>query len=365
MAASTTMYQNNNPATTTERRAAKTRLNGIDVVRVVAAYAVVALHTETHRLFSSAGLEWLAMTLTTACAFAVPFYFAAAGFFLGKSWSYHSDHSVLVMKRIRRLLAIFAAWAAIYAIFPFDWNKVLLSEGPYGMAAAGLKQLTERIAASPLASIISGGNAPHLWFISALMMSYALIYLVIRLRIERLAMLAGILLYEWAVIALTNLYPGVPYPIIGARTFLIGFLPTYCGWKLGRGDWTAMSYGKSLCLLTASIGLHLAESLYWTQVAGIEIVDNGYFTTTWMSGVSALMLAIGIAKGNSYQQVANLSVFTLGIYLIHPLFIPVTHGLLKRIGYYAVDLWTPLVFALSLGASWVILKIKWISWTIK
>ena len=129
-----------------------------DYLRIFAAFGVVYMHTAAGILRESVSFDWELINILTSLAFtAVPLFFMMSGYLLLSS-ERTKDISVLLKKRLPRLIVPLAAWTVV---------AVLLN-------CYRLGQLNISGIVSGLLSALSEPAAVHFWFLYTLIAMYAL-----------------------------------------------------------------------------------------------------------------------------------------------------------------------------------------------
>ena len=131
----------------------KLRLTGIDLLRGIATYAVVILHSDEGIVVEPPG--WAAVVQFSG--FAVPF-FLATSFYLATDRLYVSDRPSNLKLRLTRLLIPYGFWSIIYIL-----QKIV----KYALKNDFDKLL--ELFQDPIALIFFGGAAFHLYFLPLLL----------------------------------------------------------------------------------------------------------------------------------------------------------------------------------------------------
>ncbi|MEO6598797.1 MAG: acyltransferase [Polyangiaceae bacterium] len=341
---------------------ADTRLASIEVMRVVSAFAIVGIHTTPplSGLLGRLGLARVSAVGADLYRFSVPFFLASAGYFLGCAQLDESKARRAITKRVTRLMWIFLFWALVFNVVPLDWHKELFLRGPLGMVQHQLGVQYEAWRAAPVSFAFEGGGGFHLWFLSALATAYALIGLAQRLGFARWLLPLAVLLYVWSVVSLAyapcwNFT--VPEPPLGAYSVNAALLPVVAGWKLGRREWRAPTLTAAL-LVTAVAGAASVFELWGvSHLFGVP-KDRGWVFSTWLLGLGVLLIAIARPNLGRGSWLAQLGKYTLGIYLLHPLFDAPAFSIAARLPF-GPDLVTLTVFALALVATVVVSRLSW------
>lgn len=139
------------------------RWNSLDCLKGLSCLAVVLIH------YNFPGN--LGLAVKAACRFAVPVFFCVSGFFLAPN---QEISEVKLLKKLRHILKILLASGLFYAFFAVAWNVVT-------NPAWNWKQFSGNTLLAPKIVKFFLTNDPflysHLWFMLALVYSYAAILL--------------------------------------------------------------------------------------------------------------------------------------------------------------------------------------------
>lgn len=265
--------------------------------RIVAAYLILLMHQQF----------WVTGAFLGGVKnAAVPLFAAMAGYLVWKD-----DGKVMLGKKVRRVLAPYLIWAVIY----FVVNNVLMD--------VMIKK--ESFVTPGLSSWLLGGLAVHLWFLPCLFMAFVLTGLVMMLKRGWLRMLfvVGLLVLGIASQAL----PGE------TSATLSGYGRIYAGRLL-----IYFMLGVLLKMFYAHIH---ATGL---RVGGLLLVlaGLGNLAFVWWDGltwrpmalvIGVMMLAVGVGELKVPRWVDMLAKATMGIYLVHLLFVSAANFGLAKFGY--------------------------------
>ncbi|PZP55842.1 MAG: hypothetical protein DI586_05620, partial [Micavibrio aeruginosavorus] len=271
---------------------------GIDACRVFAFACVVILHS-----FQPLGHDPEAGTvLTQFCRWAVPFFFLTTGYFLGFSKLSTIDG---VWKLIRRLAPIMVFWLFVYMVF---FGKLYALKRPDVL----------------LSYILTGGPAFHLWFISALGISAAGVYLMRGFGWAGL-MAVGIALYLLGLAfgpyrELLSL-PEIPWQGTFKTRWgpFLGYILVATGYYLGRTQ-IKLSMETGLLMALTGLAFQFIEG-YSLWFAGKNFVPYDYLAGTALFGFGTFVMALNAGNSKFMQAVAKYGPVTLGAYCIHLFFI--------------------------------------------
>ncbi|HTA94073.1 MAG TPA: acyltransferase [Polyangiaceae bacterium] len=340
-----------------------TRLIGIDTLRVLSAFAVVGIHTNPPlpTLLHCLGLGVLSTIGAQLYRFSVPFFFASGGYFLGRSQLKEESGYAVIEKRVKRLLWIFLFWSLVFVIIPLDWHKEVLRFGPLGMVEHSVSTYARAWVAAPFYETF-GGSAYHLWFISALASAYVLVGLARRLGLASVILPLAVVLYVWGVFS--SVYTpcwqalfGAPPPRVLGLHFAL--LPVVAGWKLGSGAWRVPSFRVALLITGLAAALSIVELWGVTHYFGTPRETSWVFST-WLFGLGALLIALARPRLGHGTRLPQLAKYTLGIYVLHPIFVNPVASIAARLPFGA-DLATPVVFTLTLLLTALLNRSRWLA----
>ena len=198
----------------------KQRNNSIDIFRYVCALMVVAIHAHP---FCELGVNADFFFSTLLPRIAVPFFFAASGYFYIKKLESGTERCF--SRYLKRIITTYALWIVIYFIFTF-------CKGGY----SALKWF----AVSSVYNFFVKGSYYHFWFFPALIISVCLITVFYKMNLKKLLLPVSMLLYIIGCIGcayhkigvqiplLRDLYESEYFTII-RRIFMMGFPFFACG----------------------------------------------------------------------------------------------------------------------------------------
>jgi len=317
----------------------KVRIAGIDGMKTVAILAVVLLHSPIELPAIAPFLPDTGAIITNFCRFAVPFFFIASGYFIRRAFQPGTTVEAVIFPRLRRLALIFLVWSIVFAVIPADWNSHLKNEGLIGTLRFQLMETLTLAQTSPHLLWLRGTGS-HLWFLSALITSAAIVGLLVRGRQEKLILPLGALLFVWSVLggAYAETALGLPTFGIGCWSPLYSTVFVGLGWYLGSHaicPWTAKT---AYLLLGLGAILHQVEPYVAWRVWDVryDFAGGGFFSSV-VFGLGAFLVAWCHPHPKVPPIVIKMGTYTLGIYLLHPLLVGSCHGIVRRI-------WEPLCY---------------------
>ena len=199
----------------------KQRNNSIDIFRYVCALMVVAIHAHP---FCELGVNADFFFSTLLPRIAVPFFFAASGYFYIKKLESGAERCF--SQYLKRIVTTYALWSVIYFIFTF-------CKGGY----SALKWF----AVSSVYNFFVKGSYYHFWFFPALIISVCLITVFYKMNLKKTAaarinatlynrLYRLCVLQDWRSdsVASGSLRIGIFYDY--QKNFYDG-IPVFCMWK--------------------------------------------------------------------------------------------------------------------------------------
>ncbi|MFM5856758.1 acyltransferase family protein [Aeromonas rivipollensis] len=268
------------------------RISSIECGRVLAILAVMTIHLSPFSnpfdptLWDGTPYLWLGAVINQLCRFAVPLFFLCAGYFLQPALAAGKPMAV-ALRYCRPLLGLWLAWSLFYLLVPF--NPVAAMTEGYLTSMAGQWQMQ---LGDPLNAWWVGGMI-HLWFLPALMLAVLLLALCWRVRLPRLALVAGALLYGLALIG------GSYGPLLGGEWALLtrngpffSLLFVALGAELRLRGWQPDAR-RSALLMVAGMGLYALEAAGLLRFAAVPLNRHDFLlgSLPWALGLFGLLLA--------------------------------------------------------------------------
>lgn len=306
-------------------QAPKPNLFFIDLLRCVAAIAVVAIHVlgpwrELFGLVSES--QWLAaVSYNSLSRWAVPIFFMITGALLisqqmADPRPFNCNH--YIKRRVAKVVLPFLTWSLIYALIGgFD----------------GITWYSEQT----LTILGQANHQPtwyHLWFFYQFIPVYFLIPLLVPLLKRLSEQQIKLLIYAWFTLTLIN---WLDVPSFLRQPFLLysGYL--LLGWYLINRD-----NRQDISLWLWAGGAMLVFNVFGTWQLSHEHGRYAIFFMGYENFNTAIIAAMIFVLAQAYaneitgkirQGVSLISRYSLGIYLIHPLFLLPIRSI--EAGYYA------------------------------
>ncbi len=332
----------------------------IDILRILAAFGVVGLHISA----SVAGFQpsvnsanwWIGNIYASLSRWSLPFFVMISGGLLIKTSAY-ANMEYFYRRRINKIFIPLVAWTVFYLVYRYCQEPL------------SLRQIAT--------AIIAGIPYYHLWYIymiAGLYIFCPIISLVVdKLERKHLLVFTTASLIAMSLENIVNIKYGS-----GAQTFFFKFIPFVGYFIVGKLiiekrvslekiiilvfifllSSTAIACGTGL-LLKLGLGEVSWKIMYWYLNPFVIIQSIALFI------VLNSLLYSSLRMSNKFlSRIADL---TLGVYLVHPVFIEVYSKLGLKPFYHPlcmVPLLTVVVFFSSVVFSYVISKIPVINKTI-
>jgi len=298
------------------------RITSIDLFRIWAIIAVVAIHTVPFTSLQNLGAAFTVVVavLDLVLRFAVPFFFITSGYFYGKSLLRGESPLHALLRYIRPLAVMFLAWSFIYAL-TVDWAQVDWTTGVLEPFRAHFLTTMRQVLHHPLRFVIYG-TMPHLWFLPALILSLTLVTAFVLCRTERLVVLAALALYILGLSGGAYLYTslGLRTPASAMGPLLFAFIFVAAGFRLACFENVSVKFAVVLVLAGYAL-LVIEATLLWDLFRiGVSKASNHYLLGELPYGVGVFFLARTARSFGPERWVEFLASLTPGIYLAHLLF---------------------------------------------
>ncbi|MDJ1471568.1 acyltransferase [Xanthocytophaga flava] len=348
--------------TSTLTTSAKRTYNGIDLMKFLAAFLVISIHTRPFYDIHPV-LGFLFENIITRVA--VPFFFISSGFlFFTKvlETSSVSEQRKLLVGFLKRILVLYLLWTLIY--LPYDLYFIYKKK--HDLVATLLTYLQR---------LLLWGSHFHLWYLLSLMYCTVIVYFFVEIKRFRTLLAVGILLYLTGLLGDT--YHGLlnPDTLLGKMYAFYNYyfdttrnLIFFGSIFLALGAmiaWYRPAFNRTqLVLYIILFGLlYLAEALL-IQHHDLALEYNMYlFLVPLVTFLFLWFRKLYFAFLTPY--VGWLRTLSLGMYCSHGIFMTVVFYVFDKLGM-SVDQYSTLFFIgvtlLSLCLSWLMAhsKNKWI-----
>jgi len=245
------------------------------------------------------------------------FFFVISGFFWGRKVQCGQGQSYTIYN-LKRFVFLFAVWSLIY-LTPYNFTQ-LIEHGILGPIKCTYWYLLD-LSSRPMTFLFQGTKV-HLWFFMGMICSLLISYLFVVKEYKKTIMLVSFILYFIGLLG--KAYADTPFgfytdfntrngPFFGTVFFVTGyFLSAY------KPDTSWFLLG--LFMFSAGILIHFSELyILWINFQVLPIHD--FLFGTYFIGVGFSLIALSDHKIMRNKQLSMLGKYTLGIYLVHYIFV--------------------------------------------
>ena len=213
------------------------RINSIDIVRMVAAILVIAIHTQAIMWFSDRANGNIQILTRVA----VPFFFCTSGYFLQKG--YVRKGCSAIATSIWKVFRLYVALSIMYFALIFLQNPALL----------------HRVKKWMLIDFLFNGSYYHLWYMVGVIYSMVMIYLICKFKLTKALLPLAVFCYAVGLLGTSYYGIGSRLPIMSTlfdsrwflsvrRIFLMGFPFTALGWIISE-EKLKLRIPRNICCL--------------------------------------------------------------------------------------------------------------------
>lgn len=294
----------------------------IDQLRILSCLAVVFIHVtgDSYNRFTSPTLGewWLANIVNGTARAAVPIFVMISGALMKES---DCEPTYFYRKKAMRLLPVILGWTSLYAFF----DIFVLGISPKDVAVTAISK---------------GFVYLHLWYLTMLVFLLAFAPFLARYKYSFSGGKRGQLMLLWICIATISFDWVVEIlcrinlvPFTGWTRTFVEFIPYFLlGLLLSGPNPVRPAFRAGYYLLAATVGCWIAN---YTACRFFGIVEDTMPLANRSPFVMAVAVTVfllvrkGIAFGRSSVCLHALADASLGIYLLHPLFIWLFRRLLR------------------------------------
>ena len=327
----------------------KTREYAFDILRVISMIMVIIIHI-ANVYFRSYGMistksYLISLIFNTICRVSVPIFFMISGSLL-LDRSFNKEKYI---KRVLKYIVLIVVWDIIYLVWEYFYLGVTYDK---------------------LYMLIIDPYRAHLWFLYTILVLYAIQPLLKLIMNKSNNVVKIILLTVWIILSLASMinpyvakfftiFSYIGYFIIGK--YLYDFIKKY----------DLRKYNISLVLImiicfSISIWMNYSLSIKLNQFYNLFFAYRTPFIM--ISSFALYVLIISNYRKDSLNKfITGLSDLSLGVYLIHGIFLDVTvkifiySSINSLIG---IPVFTVIIFVLSIISTIIIKKIKYLNYKI-
>lgn len=305
------------------------RYEGLDMLRGLAAFVVVLIHTQA--LPNDAVKALLLDLLSPANAvFAI-----MAGFFMLEGLRKRAEARAWLTSRLQRLVLPYLLWTAFYLLLNVGFDA--LSHKPSSFVFSDWRFWW--------GVLFCGGGATHLWFLPTLFYAQCLLFMVWVTGRKRLSEEALLAFYAWVGVCVLCIYPLIETPYLRKVAFMIGYV-FLGGVPIIVAPFLAVQRSRLIGLM-AVVLLSLGVLRLLANYGNNNIVLDMLRAVSWVLLARAVWLRVPV------KFFASAGDCSMGIYLIHIVFVSGAPVLLRAAGVFATGSAQTLVVAVAAFlASW-------------
>lgn len=300
------------------------RNDTIDFIKFFAIFLVVCIHTAPFSTYQKGDLdgEDINFIINVFARWGVPYFFVVSGYLLAQNLVPLSQKGSYLKKYLQKNIRLLVSWSLFFFLYDLILTafKSILLGLPIKVEMS--KYLGSVFRSSNLYYGINEGTSYHLWYLASLI--WAMITLFIFIKMNKVKLLLGISLILHLIGLLGQSYAPLHSITWDTRDGLFFGL-----FYVTLGFYVSTQFRSMKLKPQVWIILFLLLSLF--QVFEGELVvshlkgiwGNYYFFTI---PTTVTLLFIVHTKRNVYHRFVNkLGANSVGIYVIHPFFISVSH----------------------------------------
>lgn len=286
----------------------------VDTIRGVAILSILFIHCKPFYALSPN----VDLYINQVSRFAVPFFFIISGYYWAKKSLNQKNILRIAFKSVKRIGLIFFIWSLVYLLpaNPFE----LLNNHPTQTIKV-IYWNSVRALAHP-SKLLAEGTAPHLWFLSTLIVlitTTSIFQVTHKLKYlgaaSAIAYILGLLSgpYSHSEIGIGDIGILSSGPLFGAAFYLTGF---FLYSTKPNNYW---KYAGFLLFIVGTLS-HIYES-YYCHDKWDESLYQSQLIGTYFAGLGASLISLSTRIELSYINYNTFGKKILGIYLTHLLFV--------------------------------------------
>lgn len=300
------------------------RNDHLDLFKTISIFSVIIIHS---KLFANQLTNEPTMAtafVNQACRFAVPYFFIVSGYFLTNKLKQKNYQFSDLLNRLKPLGLIFLIWSAIYIILPLNVQS-LIEHGYIKTTYWKCYVIIE----SPI-KILFSGTQSQLWFIPALICSQIFVFGIYRYK-KNIILPIAFILFVLGVLggAYQTTSIGIHLPFDTRNGICFASIFIVLGILLKQAQ-VNVSMTKALLITLAGFVGQLIESSYLYRYYDVPPTSIDFVFSTLPFGLGVMLLALS-PTAFSQRYLSRLGQHTLGIYLIHMVFVillrPLSHSM--------------------------------------
>lgn len=336
------------------------RNKSVDVIRVIAIFAVVVIHTRPfpHGFFNI-GIDFnVGDLLNQISRFAVPFFFVISGYYWASKFTDSESSFNFSIKMAKRISKLFLAWSLIY-LLPTNIAEAL-SHGMLGPIKVIYWNIYDAIY-HPMTTLMQGTKV-HLWFLISLLCSLIISSILVDRNMKRSLIALSLFLYIIGLCgkSYSNTPIGFQIDLNFRNGPFFGLIFFVSGYFLNRRDPKDCWLLIGIIFTVLGFALHFFE-LYMLQQYWDTATRQDYVVGTYFVGVGVSLIALSNPPILRIGHLSFIGPLVLGIYAIHFVFIDLLLPLGSSLyGNASWEIGYPIaVFVLSLVTVYGMSRLRW------
>ena len=337
------------------------RIEGVDVIKIIAITAVIVIHAAPFAGMASHGDIYrnLEIFLNQLSGFAVPFFFIVSGYFFGVKE--RRDNSKTIKHTIdttKRLLFIFLAWCLIY-LLPYNIGAIYQygMGGPLKVAYWNFLNLMT----DPIRVILHGTKA-HLWFLAGLAWSVGFtgVFLYLGLRRSIYFIAAGLYILGMLGQSYSDSPFGIHFNFDIRNHIFFSTIFFVTGYGLSNFMPKPSWFLPGTVLFVFGVAIHFSEIYGLWKLYGTDPSIHSFTIGTYVMGMGITLAALSNHRILSINTLSNAGKYVLGIYVVHYIFVDILSPVSESVLNPAWEiLKVPVVLILSAGTAMLLSKNKY------
>jgi len=333
----------------------------IDIIRLLAAFAVVCIHTEPFYQVENSTARFFGEIILHTSRFAVPFFFITSGYFFGIKLRNTDNQGNYYKKYIKRLAIAFVGWSIIYLFVSGELYE--FEKYQYGLLRITYWHFLNQIVfivKSPIDFLLRGTSAP-LWFLVSLGIAISILFAAVITKNENKILYVGIVLYLVGLIlgSYSNIF-GLNFGLKAQHKGPFeGLLFVSMGFIISRQP-IQFPLFKILFIILFGYFLQLGEVFYLWKYYEVPSGTHEFLIGTIFLGLGVFLLALSLNNLLDKRYFSKFAIYTLGIYASHLLIAKNISFLKKFLVWPLWETFYPIAtFILALSLSYLLSKNKY------
>ncbi len=338
-----------------------TTLLNVDFIRVVSIFAVVLLHVSAAcvvEINDTTSNEWIIGNLFDSFVrWCVPVFIMLSGYLLLRKETLKEDTTLFYKKRVFRLGIPILVWSCIFLL--------------WGLIKTNLKgEIEPSFFNNIINPLINGIPHYHLWFLFMIICLYAITPLI--RKVMSILTEKELWIYSFIFLGLSSLE--LFFQNVSIKPFFLNFMqyiPYFIlGYLIGKIQFSKKYFFYSIIIFVISSLCTFIGTFYIVNYINYKqyILYNYLSITTIFASTSIFYILLNIKINESIRRISLLAPLTLGIYIVHPLFIESARYLSLKVENYnpilSIPIFTFIIFLLSSLLIFILQKIPYVKRTL-